>query len=422
MLSSVVLAVWLSLLLLSVSGQTAPKWQRPLSRALLRNATLSSNNQSHVFHPTTTTTSGWITAAGTDFTAQKLGTITSFVSTWVVPPAPVTSNGQTLFIWNGLQDSAGNAVIQPVLEWDSNLNSWGAQCWYVYSGGSQTSSRVTVSPGTQLVGLTTLNSVSGSSYTYECQFQGISGTQLTISNMPLMNAPFIVLETYGVPESQGTTTYNYNPSCYDAFTSVAIKVGSAEPSYSWSIFNFVQDVGEYTSVVSNANPGGQVNVYSSNSGLPICPTVGAAGPYMSTTAPATQALPTCGAANAYYYGTGSESVTAVGFPTTAPSSGSFSVQVNYNNAAPRVVHVDLCTASWNCFSTQNSGVLPTPAGTGSVQIEVTVSNAPASSNGYVWSVWTVSGTDQYASQPWTYKHAWEVYTAHVGSSIAYPSC
>ncbi len=44
--------------------------------------------------------------------------ISSLNTTWVVPQSPVAVNdNQTVFIWDGVQDDAGDDVIQPVLQW-----------------------------------------------------------------------------------------------------------------------------------------------------------------------------------------------------------------------------------------------------------------------------------------------------------------
>ena len=149
--------------------------------------------------------------------------------------------------------------------------------------------------------------------------------------------------------------------------------------------------------------------------------VGDGGPYLSTSAPPSQPLPQCGAGNSAYYGTGTESLTAFEFPNQAPSSGSFSVTVLYNNAAERYIHVDLCTTDWDCFSTQYDSS-PAAAGTGSLTFTIDVDDAPDYAGGYYWSVWSCSTVDEQAAQPYDYKHAWQVYTANVGSSIQYQNC
>ena len=163
--------------------------------------------------------------------------------------------------------------------------------------------------------------------------------------------------------------------------------------------------------------------------LTLCPsggssgsggTVGSGGPYMSTTAPPSQPLPSCNSGNTAYYGTGTESVTAHDFPAVSPSCATWSVTVNYNNAASRYVHVDLCTGNWNCFAQAQTG--PVAAGTGSVTLSLSDCNPPNDGSGYLYSVWTVSPTDNTASQPYLYKHAWQVYSPVTLGTLTQQSC
>ncbi len=65
--------------------------------------------------------------------------LNTFTATWEVPPAPKSSDGQTIFIFNGFQaslyhtipnstrygHSTGAAVLQPVLQWgEGGVNKW----------------------------------------------------------------------------------------------------------------------------------------------------------------------------------------------------------------------------------------------------------------------------------------------------------
>jgi hypothetical protein len=57
--------------------------------------------------------SGWITYAYWTNSSGK--PVSSFRTTWVVPPAPSTMSGQTIFLFNGIQNST--MIYQPVLQW-----------------------------------------------------------------------------------------------------------------------------------------------------------------------------------------------------------------------------------------------------------------------------------------------------------------
>jgi hypothetical protein len=59
--------------------------------------------------------SGWITdARWTNTNANS--PISSFTTSWTVPPAPATYNGQTVFLFNSIVPADSSAIIQPVLQ------------------------------------------------------------------------------------------------------------------------------------------------------------------------------------------------------------------------------------------------------------------------------------------------------------------
>ena len=82
--------------------------------------------------------SGWITYAyWNNDTGHPL---TSFRTTWQVPPAPATQESQTIFLFNGIQNNGTNyGILQPVLQWGSSAAGggpyWSIASWYVTSGG-----------------------------------------------------------------------------------------------------------------------------------------------------------------------------------------------------------------------------------------------------------------------------------------------
>lgn len=54
---------------------------------------------------------------------------------WVVPPAPSTSDGQTIYLFPGLAGST--TILQPVLGWNSDFpNAWGLASWNCCESGS----------------------------------------------------------------------------------------------------------------------------------------------------------------------------------------------------------------------------------------------------------------------------------------------
>jgi hypothetical protein len=69
----------------------------------------------------------WVEYAGTT-TTSSYGYMYAY---WNVPPAPSTNDGQTVYLFNGLEDySDVVTIIQPVLGWNSDYASaWGIASW-----------------------------------------------------------------------------------------------------------------------------------------------------------------------------------------------------------------------------------------------------------------------------------------------------
>jgi hypothetical protein len=69
----------------------------------------------------------WVEYAGTTTTASY-GYMYAY---WNVPPAPSTNDGQTVYLFNGMEDySDVVTIIQPVLGWNSDYASaWGIASW-----------------------------------------------------------------------------------------------------------------------------------------------------------------------------------------------------------------------------------------------------------------------------------------------------
>jgi hypothetical protein len=145
--------------------------------------------------------SGWISYA---YWNNNSGyPISTFSTTWVVPPVPVTQSGQTIFLFNGIQNTT--MIYQPVLQWGPSGagggNYWSVASWYAAGQGGHSfySASVPVNVGQTLVGIMTLTGQSTSGFTYNCEFQGIANTSLPIQNVQQLTWAAETLEAYGVP-------------------------------------------------------------------------------------------------------------------------------------------------------------------------------------------------------------------------------
>lgn len=109
----------------------------------------------------------WVSAI-TDFYSTNLG---EEYSTFVVPPAPTTQEGQVVFFFPGI----GN-IMQPVLQWNNNIgNVWTIASWICCSPAME-STPVQVSPGDLISGTITQNCSRGTS---SCSSWNVSMTDMT---------------------------------------------------------------------------------------------------------------------------------------------------------------------------------------------------------------------------------------------------
>jgi hypothetical protein len=185
--------------------------------------------------------SGWISYA-----YWNNGTghpITSFATTWVVPPEPSTQSGQTIFLFNGIQNSS--MIYQPVLQFGPSAagggNYWAVASWYVDSAGgvANHSTLVRVNPGDQLMGLTTLTGSGPSGFDYDCVFVGIPNASLAIQNVEQLTWAAETLEAYGI-----TASSDYPATQDTAFRGISMLTGGIRPTITWTPVNAVTDWAE----------------------------------------------------------------------------------------------------------------------------------------------------------------------------------
>ncbi|WP_427891751.1 hypothetical protein ACQHIV_03990 [Kribbella sp. GL6] len=204
--------------------------------------------------------SGWIAYA--DWSNNTGNPLTRFATSWVVPPAPSTNHSQTIFLFNGIQNST--MIYQPVLQWGSSAAgggaSWAVASWYAdgQGGAAFHSSLVQVSPGQVITGVITLTSQSGNNYSYNCEFTGIANTSLPISNVEELTWSVETLEAYGVQQCS-----DYPAAMFTSLSGIDISTSTGHPAITWSPVDAVTDCGQSAHVVSNANPGGAVELYYS---------------------------------------------------------------------------------------------------------------------------------------------------------------
>ncbi|KAJ7167019.1 hypothetical protein C8R46DRAFT_1272211 [Mycena filopes] len=184
--------------------------------------------------------SGWVAFAFWHNTAGS--PISSFATTWEVPPVPATNNGQTVFLFNGIEPSAEDAILQPVLQYGPSGAGggafWAVASWLRYVGPLNTfhTTLVPVSAGTTLTGVMSLTNsntnASSATFDYTSEFTNVPGTLLTITGIPELTAPVETLEAYSI-----TAGTDY-PVGATRFANVTLRVASGVvPDVAWSLRN-----------------------------------------------------------------------------------------------------------------------------------------------------------------------------------------
>jgi len=207
---------------------------------------------------------GWITYAYWSNTSSKP---ISYLSTnWIVPNDPVTDNGQTVFLFNGIDPAnPSDAILQPVLQWGPSAagggSYWAVTNWYVPASGVAFwgDSLVVVTPGTNLQGVMELTSQSSSGFSYSSYFVGYPNCTIQVNNVTELKWANQTMEVYGA-----TGYLDYPPDTSVSMSAISMLTGTVNPTNPvviWHPQNVVTDVGQHCIVTSNSTTNGNVDLY-----------------------------------------------------------------------------------------------------------------------------------------------------------------
>jgi len=172
---------------------------------------------------------GWIAYA--DWYNEGSSPISKFTTTWKVPAAPATNNGQTVFLFNSIEPASGNAILQPVLQYGPSAagggSYWAVASWYLVGSQTYYTTPVKTSAGATLDGVITLDASSDSKYNYTTSFSNVAKTSLKASNAAELVWATETLEAYAI-----TSIKDY-PSGSTVFEDINIKLKSGTPSVTW---------------------------------------------------------------------------------------------------------------------------------------------------------------------------------------------
>ncbi|KAJ7230763.1 hypothetical protein C8J57DRAFT_1329637 [Mycena rebaudengoi] len=175
---------------------------------------------------------GWVAFAY--FLNPGFSVISSFTSTWEVPPLPETDHGQTIYLFNAVQNFS-NTILQPVLQYGPSPAGggpfWAVASFFLDGVNLFHTPLVRKSPGETLNGALTLRSFSSSEsvFNYTSQFSNIPGTTLNMSVPAQLNVAAVTLEAYNI------TAFSDYPAGTTVFSGVNVKFASGEtkPDVVW---------------------------------------------------------------------------------------------------------------------------------------------------------------------------------------------
>jgi hypothetical protein len=243
--------------------------------------------------------------------------ITSFTATYKVPTAPPQYNGQTIYIYNGLSDTAETDILQPVLQYGASRSGggayWSINNWYVVGTSfvAYAANQITVTAGvTTLTGRIryTGRQLGSGSYNYVSAFVGQPDSLTVIDGdtagfktnpatlyppIPVQNTANLVIEAYsGAAGSPPPSNVLYYPAADSVnMTAIGLKTSNYATPITWTTYKNaagIYDFGQKATTVSGVNPGGNVQLFFHS--IPIISyatpkvyTVGTAIPNLSPT-------------------------------------------------------------------------------------------------------------------------------------------
>jgi hypothetical protein len=132
---------------------------------------------------------------------------TLFTAAWRVPAHPSIDNGQTLYIFPGIQNM--QKIVQPVLMWRGYTWRIFSMCASGNMEPPSVSGSKIVDPGTPVSAFVQMLGKRGNLATYTCGFHGYEETHLKPVTTPILNEFCVTLEAHNVEDRNELPGGNY---------------------------------------------------------------------------------------------------------------------------------------------------------------------------------------------------------------------
>jgi hypothetical protein len=202
---------------------------------------------------------GWMSFA--HWTNEGSEPISSFRATWTVPPEPVTRSGQTIFLFLAMQDSIPMTLL-PALQWGASAagggDYWSVASWYIggTTGAVFHGESVPVNVGDELTGFIRLANRQRAHCDYRCGFEGLAAADLPVFHVRELSRCGEIFAAYGVRKCT-----DFPDESAMGFRDIEIASGFRHPALQWKPVSAITDCGQHVVVLSDANPGGEVDVH-----------------------------------------------------------------------------------------------------------------------------------------------------------------
>jgi hypothetical protein len=209
--------------------------------------------------PVTPLGRGWIAFA--HWTNEDNEHVSSFRSTWTVPPEPATRSGQTIFLFVAMQDTIPMTLL-PALQWGPSAagggDYWSVASWYVggTTGAVFHGELVPVNVGDELTGVISLVGRQRAHCDYRCGFEGLANADLPVFKVRDLSRCGEVLAAYGIQQCS-----DYPDESAMGFRNIELMKGFRRPALAWQPVNTITECGQHVVILSDANPGGEVDVH-----------------------------------------------------------------------------------------------------------------------------------------------------------------